>query len=269
MIPLTEAITILGGWTVVLVGIISYIFYRLADKLSIKWKEVADSNITKLQGEISKNNGTLNSLITLYGTSHHQAQDRRIKAIEVLWANLMPYRDILPDAAILIYNVLTEKEVDDFWNRKTDNSLHNSHIANLQTFDFDKHIGKYLASLKIVDKEQPFIGEKIWLYFDIYRIFLGRIAVLIQFGTEKRKFDHWHRDAYLKQLFEQTLSKEEVEYIYSLKMNSLKSTMALLENRLIQEIDRTLSGERFSETALDRVRKFESYFPIGQEFRKL
>lgn len=269
MKSLTEIIAILGGWTVVLVGIISYIFYRLADKLNIKWKEVADRNIAKLQGEISKSNGTLTSLITLYGASHHQAQDRRIKAIEIIWAALMPFRDIIPAAANRIYNALTEEEIEDFWNRRTDNFMYNVHATFLQEFDFTNHFSEHLDSIAAVDSERPFVGEKIWLYFDLYRIFLSRIAVLSKLGTEKKKFEHWHKDLHLKQLFEQTLSKEEVEYIYSLKINSLKNTMALLENRLIQEIDKTLSGERFSETALDRVKKFENALPIEQSLEKV
>jgi hypothetical protein len=258
MIKLNDFILLLGGWSVISIAVIYYFSNRIADRLNIKWKESADINISKLQGEIAKNNSTLNSVLALYGSNHHQAQDRRILAIEVLWKNLIEYKNIVPDVTHLLFNYLTEKEIEDFWIRETDNSLHHAHKKQLMSLDFDARISNSFDFIKLIELERPFIGERIWFHFDIYKIFLGRITYLMQVGTQDKKFEHWQKDKHLKQLLSDTLSSKEVDYIYSLEVNSLKSTSILLEGKLIQEIDKTLSGEAFSETVLDRVKKFEN-----------
>ena len=70
-------------------------------------------------------------------------------------------------------------------------------------------------------------------------------------------FEHWHKDSLIKNLFESTLSADEIKYIYSLKLRSLKITSAFLENKLLNEINKILSGETLSESALDRIKKFD------------
>lgn len=247
-----------GGWSVASTAVIAYIFNRIADKLSIKWKETADANLSKLQGEIQKNNNAISSLLSMYGTTHQQAQERRIRAIETLWTNLSKFKKIIPSSVTgFIYSVLNDEEIKDLWTRATDDPGYNDMRSSLKYFDFTSQMKNYTEIVDIIEGERPFIGEKIWQQFEVYKMFLGRIFYLVQDGTRKSALKHWHNDEPLKDFFKRTLSDKEFEYIYSTHINSYTIASALLERKLLREIDRNLSGENFSESALEQAKKLE------------
>jgi hypothetical protein len=250
-----EIVTILGGWTVIASTILYFLSSRLVERLNIKWKETADKNIAKLQSELARNNNTLNSLITLFGSNYQQAQERRIKAIDVLWSGLNELKKILPDIGFIIYNVLTDEEISEYFNR----------IAKQQTIETntfiraneDDNFSQVISKSEVLNLERPFLGETIWFQFELYKTFVTRISYKLIASVKNRQFEHWHKDSFLKQLLQNSLSQEEFSYIYSQKVSSLKITMAFLENKLLAEINKTLSGETFTETVLERFKKIE------------
>ena len=265
MATVNQLILILGGWTVIISSVVYFISNRVADRLSIKWKETSDSNIAKLQGELTKNNNSLNSLITLYAANYHQAQDRRIKAIEILWINLLQFKGFIPGSGHMVYNIFLEKEIEGYWTSENENKNFLAARNSFLEVNESEHIHKYYEFINLIEKERPFIGERIWLYYDIYKTFLGRIGILLIHGAKNRQFEHWHNDGLIKDLFENTLAKEEVKYIYSIKLSSLKITMAFLENKLLSEVNKTLSGETLSESALERIKKFDKVLSKSKE----
>jgi len=265
MTTITDIILVLGGWTVITSSIIYFISNRLADRLNIKWKETADSNIAKLQSELNRNNNTLTSLISLYSTNYHQAQDRRIKAIETLWNNLLEFNNVIPNEGHLIFNIFGDKEIEDYWTRQTDNELYLAGLNALLNINENEHWKKFYSFRNIIEKERPFLGEKIWYLYELFNSFTSRIAHLLLRGRNDRKYKHWHHDSFIKQIFDSYLSKQEVDYIYSAKINSLRLTLAFLENKLLQEINKTLSGETLSETAIERIKQFEKVLKVNSK----
>lgn len=250
-----QFIAILGGWTVIFSAIIYFLSGRIADKLSIKWNESASKNIAKLQAELAKNNNSLNNLVTLSASNYHQAQDRRIKAIEVLWTNLLAYREVIPSQGQMIYNVFTEEEIENYWT--SENPFVIAGRRELLKIDQNEWLKRFHNIEATIEKERPFIGEQIWAKYRLYKVFKGRIAMLILMGIPKKQFHHWQKDSHLKEILESGLTKEEVQEIYAVRITSLNITSAFLENKLLGEINMTLSGEALSDTAFERIKKFE------------
>ena len=265
MATINDLILILGGWTIITSSVIYFLSNRIADRLNIKWKETADSNIAKLQSELSKNNSTLTSLISLYSTNYHQAQDRRIKAIETLWTKLLEFNKVIPNEGHMIFNVLGEKEIEDYWTRQTDNKLYLAGLNALLNINENEHWKKHYSFRNLIENERPFLGENIWYLYELFNTFSSRIAHLLLSGRKEKKYKHWHHDGFIHQLLESYLNKQEVDYIYSIKVNSLRITIAFLENKLLQEINKTLSGETLSETAIDRIKQFEKILKINSD----
>lgn len=206
---LNQIALLLGGWTIIFSTILYFISNRIADKLNIKWKESSEKNITILQSQLTKNNNSLSHLISLYGTSYHQAQERRIKAIEVLWINLLQFKGTIPSTGHLIYNILSDDEIEAYWKKETNNKNFLAGQNILLNINEIERSNKILALITEIEKERPFIGENIWLYYDIYKTFIGRIGFLLINGTEKRYFKHWHKDSLINSLFDKTLTPEE------------------------------------------------------------
>jgi hypothetical protein len=260
MISLKQLLIYLGGEGVVLTVIFYFLLNRIAEKLSIRWKETSDINIAKIQSELSKNNATFNSILSLSAANYHQAQERRIKAIEILWQNLLEYKNIIPPEGQFIYNILGENEIENFWIRETDNKHFNALRDKLAGLDVNTHINRYLLVLASIKSERAFIGEKIWDAYFVYQQFIGRIAVLLLIEKKKEGFIHWNKDDLMNEILESYLSKNEIEYLYSSTYNSLKVTSEFLENKLLIEINKVLSGESFSETALERIKRLTPIF---------
>lgn len=258
MVSLQDLFMLFGGATAVVSAVIIFVANRVTDKLNISWKKQADAEIARLQGDIDKSTNTITQLLSIHGTSYGQAQERRIKAIEILWAKLIEFEEVVPPPFHVIFNVLTEEEMKNFWTLKTDNALYNTYRLGLQNHDFNQKITDYRKTLDAVKLERPFLGEHIWNFAELYIVFIGRIAYAGQEGTKRKTYVHWHHDSILKDLFKKTLEESEYEYVYSNKMESLKRTETLLENKLIAEIDKVLSGTHTTESALDRLKKFES-----------
>jgi hypothetical protein len=257
MPTITQLVAIFGGWTALIACIVYWLSKRVVEKFNIHWKETSDKNIARLQSELDKNNSTLNSLITLTASNYHQAQQRRIQAIEVLWKNLLLYKEIIPIGGYTVYGILTDKELETYFTRQTDNGyfLHDRNsITNLLE---PSYLPEYFNRTAIIDTERPFIGEKIWSNYKILQGFIGRIVFLLKVAAEKKKTDHWHNDEGLKQILGSYLSVEEMKYVYSRRVSSLQITIELLEGKLLTETNKVLSGETFSENALERVKKFE------------
>lgn len=258
MVSLQELLMLFGGATAVVCGVIIYVANRFSDKLNISWKKQADVEISHLQGDIDKNNNAISELVSMYGDSYGQAQDRRIKAIEILWAKLMELENLIPPPIHAIFNVLTEEEVKNFWTESTDNIFYTRFRTLLREFDFHHHFAVYSKTFDQIKMERPFLGERIWTIAEVLVVFTARIAHFAQEGTEKQMFKHWHHDQMLQDLFRKTLKESEYEYIYSKEGESLKLTQALLENKLIEEIEKVLSGTHTTESALDRLKTFET-----------
>lgn len=257
MKEIINLVGVLGGYTIVIGSIIYFVSQRIAERLNILWKQDADTKIESLKHSFNKQNDLLNTLMVSYNSNYNQAQGKRIKSIEILWENLLGYKGIIPSDCAFVFNILTEDEIEAFWERETDNLVFIEIRNGLIKLDKNENLN-YLGKSKAILKERPFLGEEIWLYYEIYKVFLGRISYLLFKGIENMKFEHWHNDASLRGLFSDNFSKEEFNYIYSHKLRSLDVTINFLEAKLLDEINSTLSGDKASESVLTRIRKFES-----------
>jgi len=215
-----------------------------------------------LQSDLAKQSSSLNNYFSLFSTNYHKSQEKRIKSIEALWLNLLEFKKIIPSEGSFVYNILGEKEIEDYWTRETNNEFYIAGQKSLLSINEADHWKTYYLYAELIDKERPFIGEKIWHFYELYLMFHGRIAVLLLHGRKDRKYKHWHHDDYLKQILETFLSKEEVLHIYNFKINSLKITSAFLEQKLLQEINKSLSGETLTETAIEQINRFDILFKL-------
>jgi hypothetical protein len=258
----SETILLISSSGAIVAAFINAVSVYLNNKYSIKWKESSDSNISKLQSEFTRSNNTLNSLLTLYGSHSQQAQTRRIQAIESLWTNLLKFREIIPSIGHVLYNILTEEEVKNYVEhlRKRQAIEENTLIRINETENFNK----CLAYGDNIDLERPFLSDKAWFYFELYKGFVSRLSYFLIEQAKKEAFKHWHNDQALKNIMEKSLTKDEFHYFYSHKVNSLKIALSFLENKILQETNKTLLGETFSQNALEISIKYESLIKLEE-----
>jgi hypothetical protein len=217
-------VIIAGG--AIITSIITAVAAYYNNRANAKWKSNTDKDLANIQSDLARSNNTVNSLLSLFGSNYQESQQRRILAIENLWTNLLKFNNIVPIIGHAVYNVLTEEEVENYI----------AHLKHTQIIDDNTLIGNdadanYRKSLRYteeIDKQRPFLDEKIWFYYNLYATFVGRISYSLIEQAKRQAFRHWHKDTVTKNLLQKSLMKEELEYIYSNKTNSLKITLAFL-----------------------------------------
>lgn len=247
----------LGGVSAVVIGISTWFSKLIADRINNKWKTKADKELEEFKSELAKSQAMISGIYTQYVNGYHHGQERRIKSIDILWSNLRPMSNVVDSLAGTIYNILSRKELKEYWNRKTDSVPFNEErekFSNLKHTDIFNSLIKYNEPIEL---ERPFLGEKIFAWYNFYKIFLGRISYLIITGAQNKNFIHWQDDNALVHLLQTAFAKKEFDYLMLSEFQGYQILKDLFEVKLLAEINQVISGHAATESALEIVQKYQ------------
>lgn len=259
-ITISTLIRILGGWSLVITGIIGYFGYRIADKMKIKWNAEANERleelrnsgnkeIEKLRAEINQDYSFFKIILDSYSSEFQSTQPNRIKAIETLWENTLLIRR-LGGTSTAFYGLFLEKEFNTIYNNEKIQELI---LKPISSSDIDQ----ILLSVGNVEKCRPFLGEYLWTLFNTYSTLIGRVTLLLYEGIEKKNIKCWHKDTYTRSIIEEVFSEDEKRYIYSMKIGSFKAATNILERKMLYEIAKLVSGELAANNNFDKAVKIQ------------
>lgn len=240
----SEIIAYLGGWTVLTVSIAVFIgkFFaeRTADKLKIEWGGKQEEKLEQLRAEITREHSIFTAILNSYSSSHHFSQSNRIKAVQSLWGSTLEIRK-MGEIPSFFFEILLEHE----YNTVYDNE---NIMGNLNSLSFDNTIGKTYQIVEIAEKSRPFLGEHLWSLFKLYTILVGRVSWLLMEGKNKRDIKSWHKDEHTQSIINEIFDEKEI-------LGSFKKTTELLEQKILFEMFKIISGELAAESDLSKVSK--------------
>ena len=110
-----------------------------------------------------------------------------------------------------------------------------------------------------VEKYRPFLGEQLWNLFHIYYIFVYRVVWKLIEGRDKKIIVSWNKDEYLHLILEKAFTDEERKWIFSppKNINPLRPTIDLMEQKILFEMLKIISGELAAENDLSKARKLQ------------
>lgn len=248
-----EIIAYLGGWAVLTVSIAVFIgrFFaeRIADKLKIKWSGEQEEKLEQLRAEITLEHSIFTAILNSYSSSHQFSQSNRIKAVQTLWDSILETRK-LGETPSFFFGILLERE----YNTVYDNG---KIMSQLNSLSFDNTVGKIPPIIESVEKSRPFLGEHLWSLFQIYTILVGRVSWLLIEGINKKDIKSWHKDKYIQSILNEIFNEKEIQFITSKMIGSFKVATELLEQKLLFEILKIISGELAAESDLSKVKKLQ------------
>lgn len=257
-INISELIGIIGGWGIVISGLTIFISQRLSERLNNKWKQNSDIKIDQLRNDFNRKNTILNNLISFQNTSFNHSQEKRVIAVEIIWSNINYLKSKIPSPLGIIYNILTEKEIDEFLESDSTNVQITSMKNELNTFNEYEYFNELSETTKDIFKQRPFLGEELWLSYETYKAFIGRLIYRIHEDIQvNKKISHWHNDSSIMIILETYLNTDEINFIKNKKMGSLNTTLNLLDTKVLHQMNSIISGNSASENALERVIKLE------------
>jgi hypothetical protein len=242
-------IKVLGGLTIVISSIISFIAYFIKDYFFNKWKSSYQKEIENLRAQSNANNVILNSLTSSFSNIYLSSNSKRIDSLMFVWERMIELKSLQPSLASL-YSILVKDEIINIPNTT------NNHIkACIEEFKPDEYLEKHYKITNEIRKLRPLIGENLWLTYFVYQAFLGRLIFLLQIGLEKGEVNYWQDDETFNQVLEIVIKPEELSKLIIDNVPSYDNVLNFLEIQAISDISEQISGKRMNEEAVSQALK--------------
>jgi hypothetical protein len=179
---------------------------------------------------------------------HRAGHERRLQAIEKLWKAFLEIQKKTPMAVTFSDNL----EVTEYNHYFENEGLHGllEEVRNHTTiFKMLNEIGAD------VEQCRPFIGERLYSLFFVYRAVVGRTCFLFSQGIAISKIPDWRTDSGINQLLSSVLTSPEVEAILSTTISGFNGMRMTLETRALEQIQRIISGEAAADFGLEQSKK--------------
>lgn len=257
-INLLELVGILGGWTVIISAIIYFLFQKISERININWQEKSNLKLEKVKNQLSSKNQLINNLLNFQNSNFNLSHEKRLIAIGEIWGNINYSKKKIPSSLSFIFNILTENEIENLLTTTPPNDQVQFIVDDLYKFDKYEYFNDPHYNSDKIDIIRPFAGEELWLSFETYKAFLGRLAYKIHDDIKiNNKLTHWHNDSSIMLILKNYLTDNELNYIIENKMNSLKLVINLLDSKILFQMNNIISGSLATENALSRAIKLQ------------
>lgn len=248
---MTSLIGLFGGGAVIVGAVTLWLSRLMTERVLSKWRREEQSFVEIMRAEQARHNLLLEAGIKGFGAGQDVICERRVIAVEHLWANVLLLRERF-QGPVFFFGILLPSEYDAAL-RKQD-----AFSASVQ--DVDERTT--LAAIKetaALEGERPHLGETLWLRFFIYRAFLGRLAHLITEGKRTGHILDWRQDSGVRQLLGHIVQQPDLsELLKSTSPVSINWALNALEGLLLEEISRITSGQHSALESFENAKALRS-----------
>jgi hypothetical protein len=177
---------------------------------------------------------------------HTFSQERRLKAIEVVWDAT---RKLCSDAvsALTILDCLKREEFSTAMNNPKIRPV-------LEDVTLEK-LSALLHNTEDVDRIHPFLGEYLYSLFFGYRAFVGRTLFVVVEGTKKGALTVWFDDSGVLALLKAILSPEEMEEFGRMVIGKFGWARNKIEAKMLAHMSAIISGEASATFNLEQAQR--------------
>jgi hypothetical protein len=249
-LTIKELIAILGGWTVVIIAVLTWATKLINERIFSKWRLDEQSVLEGLRHTLSSERLLLESTIRGSQQGQGASHEKRLSAIEHLWSTIIKLRSEF-GGILLFFGILVPGEYDLIFK-----SGHERIAASISNVN-DDFLTNIMQSIESVELERPYLGEILWLRFFIYRAFLGRLGFIICRGKERRHIEDWRQDDGIRQLLSDVLPADTIEGLFGKKQDvaALNRAFGQLEALILEEISLILAGRRSAFESFENAKE--------------
>lgn len=258
---LIDIFVLLGGSA----GVSAFVAKLIFERVTHSWKLEADKKLESLKGEISQSNSIVLSLIGQSGQSRQKIVDKQVESVQVLWECTKKISSSTPPLISAVNNILTHEEVSSggLKHHRRGRSFEEEilEIDKVQYFD------DAFKNLDRLQSLRPFIGPRLNILVTAYNAMIGRMVYLLINGAETENYVTWNTDSGMIQIFSNVLTKDEIDFLQKGNgIHGFNIIVDLMEQKILNEISKLLSGESMINDAIaivDKMKSIESA-SIGQ-----
>ena len=202
-----------------------------------------DERLERLKADLQREQSVQSVATASFIATHLSGHERRLAAIDELWRSVLRIRGEQP-AAMLLAEILTPDEMTRVWENP-------KWVEALADLSLDRLMPSWANELERI---RPFVGEYQWSLFYAYRMLVGRICVLFLEAKEGRGI-FWRDDPAIKNLLQLLLDAEEIRRVQDGAFGNLFLVRQLIEEKILAEAGRVISGQASAETGLEQARQ--------------
>jgi hypothetical protein len=247
MVPFKELIAILGGWTVITVGVIAGATKLVNERIFSKWRREEQSDLEGLRHSFSSERLLLESTIRGSQQGHDASHEKRLLAVERLWGAVLELREA-SDGIRAFYGILVPEEYDLIFHKGHERLA--VYISNVN----DEYITSAMKKVDDVELQRPYLGETLWLRFFIYRAFVGRLGFIVTRGKERRHIEDWRTENGVRQILSGILPPGTFDALTK-NVGSIYPVFGQLESIILEEISLIVSGRRSASESFESAKE--------------
>ncbi len=147
------------------------------------YKSQLNAGLETLRSDLTSHRFLLEAAMKSQAFSHDLFHQKRIAAVERLWASVLELRGSL-SSPVFFFGILLPSEYDSVFEK--DDAI----AASIATVT-DEAIHAALKPTSELEADRLHLGETLWFQFFIYRGFLARLASLIVQGKRRQHIPDW------------------------------------------------------------------------------
>lgn len=258
----------LGGATVIAVAIIVWIGKILENTISIKFtaqqnrglealKNEYGVELERLRADISRQRDALSNITSAITSGYMATHPHIVNAIDDLWSNILEI-DELSSTYLLVHNVLSGDQIEQL------NSEYAAREIHFSRHEFDT---LRLKLAKKSETKRPFVGEKLWTLFYVYRAFSLRICIKMHISQERSgRLYAWHKDdegnldTFMLDILRVSLTEDELNYVTNIEIGASSEITNLLKGKILSEMNELVFGKRMLNMSIEEQQKRVAVF---------
>lgn len=263
MDAISTIITSLGGSAVLSGTILALIQTRMTKRWDHRYNQQLEeiktkhqNNLEIIKSKLQSNQEIIKTSISNLASNNQKLLEKQLIAVDDIWKSMLELRDF-SQGTVMFYSVFLPTEYHKVL--QTGNKIWK--INRLDQVD----INEFLASH--CEHHRPYIGEYIWGLFGLYRGFVLRVQYLFDNGYLTNEVKPWFNDEHLIEMARSCLGAEQFEEIDFTKLGSLNESLSKMEQKILFEIDKLITGENFAQKNIQEAKKIMNI--VNEEYVNL
>jgi len=199
--------------------------------------------LAELKADLEKGTALHIASHTSFSQGQKAAMERKLIAVDKLWESILSLRNSSP-AILTFVDLLTPIEFKSITSNKEFNEL----LSELSP-------EKIIELMKNIEEIRPYVGEYTWSLFFVYQTITLRIVFLLYMSRVNAENVEWFNDQGIKQLMRVVLYENEISEFNKIDFGKINWLRQTLEQKIINSVNKVISGEEFGEEALKQANK--------------
>ena len=255
-----------------LMGILSWILKKwIGTKIEAAYEQKSDSlratiqrdheaSLITFKNQLEEQARLQSSAFSSFAAAQQASVERRLDAVETIWADLLAFRSDLPSVFEYL-DILTVEEMAEASNHPSGQELFGElSEETLRTLIASHGLdgGMWRKKDYTLERVRPYVNDYLWGTFVMYKKIMFRVWLhLVWFKTKGGDHIYWYNHPHTRRLIEAVLTADELADFDKSSMGKIEWLRFRLEQKVVAELRRIISGEVLGSKSLQQARKYQ------------